>query len=490
MIGTGDHVSIGRLWIGLSLVLLLLALVGRLVFGIDLATDNGFLGENQGMLGGSSLVGIALAGVVPLLLGLATAIVPLQLGAPAIAFPRAAALALWGWLVSAGIFLVSVVLQGGVGGSDTDAARLGNIALGGMAVAICLGSICVATTVMSSRPAGMGLARAPLFAWSMLVASTIWILSLASVVAHVVVGQITQADATGLADNFANGIAWALRGPTVFMLAIPVLGIAAEAATSAAGRGAPRYGILQGLIGAYGVLSFGAWAQAPTSVETALWTVFALAVAVPVLGMLGGIGDLMRRGKVQVGGALVGGLLAVVLLLGAVVCGLLVALDLSGAGELWGLEQAELFAAQAAFVLGAALAGGIAGLIHWNPIVWGGEVRSSAASGSVLLVVLGTAVMGLGLAVEAVVQRDDPASAAAFLGGVGALGALLMLLGVAGTLAGTMTAARDGGAPDEDAGPRGLTLEWAVARPATGGALPEDLPAVTSPYPLLPEETD
>jgi hypothetical protein len=31
----------------------------------------------------------------------------------------------------------------------------------------------------------------------------------------------------------------------------------------------------------------------------------------------------------------------------------------------------------------------------------------------------------------------------------------------------------------------GLTLEWAVEMPAVGGAVPDDLPVVTSPYPLL-----
>lgn len=490
LIGSGDHLSIGRLFIGFSLVLLALALVGRLVLGLDLATDNGILGDNQGMLGTSSLVGLAFVGAIPLLLGLAITVVPLQLGAPSIAFPRAAALSLWGWLISAVIFLTSVVLKGGIGGTDTDAARLGNVSLGGMMVALALASVSVATTVMSSRPEGMGLARVPLFSWSMLVAATVWILTIGSAFAHVLVGQISQADATGLAENFANGLSWLLRAPAVYVLAIPVLGIAADAVCAASGRPLRQYGVLQGLVAAFGILSFGVWAQTGTALNTALWTVFALAIAVPVLGLLGGLGDAMRRGSVTVSPALLAGLLSLVLLLGAVLCGLLVALDLAGSGRLFGLAQGALFAGQALFVVGAAVLGGIAGLLHWAPLIWGGAVHRGTGGLAVVLVLAGSGILGTVGLVESIVTRDDPTAAAALLGAFGALGSLLFLLGVLGALAGSVTSAREASEhPGAEPAGSGLTLEWAFPRPAVGDAVPE-LPAVTSATPLLTEEND
>lgn len=488
MAGTGDHVSIGRIWIGSALVLLALALVGRLVFGIDLATENGFLGDSQGMLGHSSLIAIALIGAIPLLLGLAVAIVPLQIGSPSIAFPRAAALALWGWLVSAIIFMTSVVLKGGVGGTDTEAARLGNVALGGMLVAIALGSVCVATTVMSSRPEGMGLARVPMFTWSMLVAATVWIVTAGAMFAHVIVGQISQADASGLAANFTDGLFWALRGPSIYAVAIPVLGIAADVVITASGRGPVPYGAMQGIIGAFGVLSLGIWAQLPEALNTLLWTLFALGIAAVVLAALGGLADVMRRGPVKVGAALIASLLSLLLLLGAVACGLLIALDLAGSGELWSLDQGLLVVGQASFVLGAAVTGGLAGLFHWTPQLWGGRVAQGSGAGAALLVLAGSGLLGTVGVVQAIVQRNDPTSGAAPLGALVAVGSALFLLGVLGGLVGSLTAARKG-APEEDA-PAGLTLEWAFPRPTTGGAVPEDLPAVTSPYPLRTEETD
>lgn len=488
MAGTGDHVSIGRIWIGSSLVLLALALVGRFVFGIDLATDNGLLGDNQAMLGNSSLMAVALIGVVPLLLGLATAVVPLQIGSPSVAFPRAAALALWGWLVSAIIFMTSVVLRGGVGGTDTEAARLGNVALGGMLVAIALGSVCIATTVMSSRPEGMGLARVPMFAWSMLVAATVWIVTAGAMFAHVVVGQISQADSAGLAENFTEGLLWALRGPSVYALAIPVLGIAADVVITASGRGPVPYGAMQGVVGAYGALSLGIWAQVPEAVDTVLWTLFALGIAAVVLAALGGLADVLRRGPVTAGAPLVASLLALLLLLGAVACGLLIALDRAGSGELWGLDQGLLVVGQASFVLGAAAAGGLAGMFHWTPLVWGGRVQQGLGAAAALMVLVGSGLLGTVAIVQSIVQREDPTSGAAPLGALVAAGSVLFLLGVLSGLAGSLTAARSADSDDDE--PAGQTLEWAFPRPTNGGSVPDDLPAVTSPYPLRTEETD
>jgi heme/copper-type cytochrome/quinol oxidase subunit 1 len=485
LIGSGDHTSIGRLFIGFSLILTLLALVTRAVVGADVATDNGFLGGRTTMLGTSSLVALVLIGVVPALLGLAVSVVPLQVGSPAIAFPRAVALSLWTWLVAAGIFITSVAINGGVLGTDTNAAKLGNVSMGAMMVALGLGSVCVATTVVAHRPFGMGLPRVPFFSWSMLVGAVLWILTLASAFAHVIVGQISQADAGGLATNFTQGIGWLTRGPSIYMIAIPVLGIAADVAATASQRRITQYGIVQGIIGAYAVLSFGAWAQLPRSINTVVWTVFALAIAVPVIGLLGALADVLRRGKVQTSPALVLSLLSVLLLLGSVLAGLLQALDLAGKGTLFGFNAAALGAAQSAFVVSAALGGALAGLFHWSPLVWGGPVRSGAGNATAALVFLGGGLLATGQLVQAVVQLDGKDTAGQLFGGLAALGALLLAVGVLSGFLASLGAARDaadGDGADDDVA--GLTLEWAFPTPAVGGVAP-DLPEVSSPYPLL-----
>ena len=493
LVGTGDHTTIGRLYIGFSLLLLLAGLVGRFISGLDAATDSGILGTTyQLLVDQSSLVALVFLGVVPLLLGLATIIVPLQIGSPTIAFPRAAALAMWSWLVFGAIFITSTALDGGIGGGDLDAATLGNVSLGAMMVALALGSVCVATTVVVHRPAGMGLSRTPLFAWSMLVASVTWILSLGSALAWSIIGHL-EADATGaLFDNFSVGLGWLLRGPAVFMLAIPILGLAGDAVATANGRPLSNYGIFQGLIGAYAVFSFGAWAQNPDSVDTLLWSLWAIAIFVPLLGFLGGLAESMRHGKVRVTAAVVGSLLGLVNLLGAATVGLLMALNTLGEDTLFDFSSVQLAKAQVLFVFTAAIAGALAGIAHWAPQIWGAPASDSTASASIALVDIGGGLMATVLAIEVFVQADGDPTGNAIFGGFEAAGAILALVGIVGALVSYLGAAgdSDGSVEEWDEAPEGMTLEWQSVFPASAGIRTAEVGVIESPYPLHESEED
>ena len=485
LVGTGSYASIGRLYIGFSLVFAVAAGVVRLLVGLDIATDNGFLGSRVPMLNASSLLALILLGAVPFLLGLAISVVPRQVGSPSIAFPRAAALSFWAWLITSGIFITSVAINGGVLGGDRAAARLGNVAIGGVMASLVLGAVLVATTVVVHRPMGMRLANVPLFSWSMLVGSTIWIATFGSVMAHVLLGQVSHLSAEGLVENFGSGIYWLLRGPAIYMVAIPVLGIAGDVLPAMTGRRLKHYGVFQGLIGAFAVLSFGAWAQLPSSVNTVVWAGFALAVALPILGLLGGLAESLRYGKAKINGALVCSLTSLLLLLGGAIGGVLQAFDTLGTGYLFEFGTAALVTGQAYFVVAGALVGGIGGLFYWSTKLWGGPAKEPIASGLGVLVFLGGGLIGTVLIVQAIVQRNQETTANQFFGALSSVGILLVVVGLLGVLAQIAGIARhahdgdDDGADDQvERDPwNGLTLEW--ADPA------DELVTVTSPYPLL-----
>lgn len=490
LIGTGDHASLGRMFISLSLLLLAVSLAMRLIVGIDLATDNGLLGSYLSMVDISSLLSIVFLGALPALVGLAMVIVPLQVGSPSIAFPRAAALSLWAWLVSACIFITSIALDGGVGGGDYDAAALGNISLGVMMASLGLAAICVATTVLTHRPAGMSLARVPLFAWSMLVAGSIWVVTFGAALAHTILGHVATDSAPSLLENYEAGLAWLLRGPAIYMIAIPVLGIAGDAVAHVTGRPLRNYGVFQGFIGAFGVLSFGAWAQGPASINTLVWALWALAVALPVLGLLAGLGEALRHGRPRADGGLVGSLLALLVLLGGILIGAVMALDTAGSGTVFDFEPAVLGRAQSLFVVTAAVIGLVAGTAHWSPQIWGARSNSSTVIGASLLLAAGGVILGLSLAVDVFLVAND-VDASTAIGIMSALGALGMLVGVLGALSASLASSRNayegsGPGPDDESG---LTLEWQVPFPAVGAertvAIPEEF---TSAYPFAPLE--
>ncbi|MCZ7628103.1 MAG: hypothetical protein M5U19_02990 [Microthrixaceae bacterium] len=285
-------------------------------------------------------------------------------------------------------------------------------------------------------------------------------------------------------------MAWVLRGPAVYMLAIPVLGIAGDAVAHVTGRPLRNYGLFQGLIAAFGVLSFGAWAQGPRSINTVLWALWALAVALPVLGLLGGLGESLRHARPRADGGLVASLVALVVLLGGVLVGVVIALDSAGSGTLFDFEPVALSGAQSLFVITAAVIGVVAGSAHWSPQIWGARSKATTVTGASLLLAAGGALVGLVLAVDVFLVAND-VDASTALGVLSAVGALLMCVGVLAALSASMGSARVA-YERGDTGPSeatGLTLEWQVPWPAVGAertiALPEEF---TSPYPFAATE--
>jgi cytochrome c oxidase subunit 1 len=483
LIGSGDHLVVGRLFIGFSLMFLALASLGLVLAGIDGLSADGLLGLPDA-LWSSSLTALVMMGALPLLLGLGIYIVPRQVGSPAIAFPRAAALSLWGWLISAGIFAVGVAMDGGVSGNDLEGSRLSSVALGAMMVAISLGAVCVATTVLSHRPLGMGLSKVPFFAWSMLVAAPVWILTFGSTTAHLFLGRIAQFNAPGLAEQWAVGVAWFLRAPSIYMIAIPALGIAADVVAKNVGRRIQAYGLVQGFIAAYAVLSFGAWTQSPRALQTFVWIGWILLAAVLVVALLGALVDCLRHGKPSPSTALIGSTLAFLLILGGVLAGALQALDTAGRGTLFGFDTMALEQAQGFFLLGAALVGGLAGLSHWSRRIFSAPAPEGQGKGAVTAALLGTGLLATVYLAEGLAGANDQSLDTEVFAGIVGVGALLVLLAAVAGLGMTLSAAKAGAdAPDAD-DDSGLTLEWAPAGAPVAG-VEQELAYVNSPYPLL-----
>ena len=486
VLSTADHVTIGRMFVGFSLGFGVIGLVVSALLNFDTAafdsaTRSGlFSAAAAARLAANEGTGLLLCCALPLLLGLAVLIVPRQIGAPVLSFGRAAALSMWTWLLASIVFLVSVAADGSYGGTNIKLARLGNVAVGTLMVALLIGGVCVAVTVFTQRPAGMGLSDVPFFSFSMVVSVSIWVLSLPAVLAHVVLAHIVQPSAADLAKAFNDGISWYLRQPSIYVAVIPVLGLAADVAATAVGGRHRFRGSLHVAIGAAGALSFGAWVQTPIAQDTAVWVVMCIAFGLPVLIVLGAVADTLRGGDTQLIAPLGFAVSALLLALLGSLVGVLAAIDTAGKDKLMGLGADALNRGLLYLILGAAITGAVGGCFYWARQGFGGSLPDGVGRALVPLSLLAVSLWGLPHLILGVAQAKSPTADASVLAGISGFGALLVGLVVLVTLASGLRVRSEAGRGDAlVADPWGGagTLEWAEAG--------SDPAVVDSPYPLL-----
>ena len=167
LLGSGDHKVIGRLWMSAALVHLVVAGAAAL-WVAALRIDTERLASDAPDFFAQAFTFRSIGGVflflLPFGIGLATLVVPLQVGAPTVAFPRAAAGAAWTYLLGGALVISAYAIDGGPFGTDTDGLRLFIVAFLMVVLALAVAFICLATTVVALRAPGMALTRVPLFA--------------------------------------------------------------------------------------------------------------------------------------------------------------------------------------------------------------------------------------------------------------------------------------------------------------------------------------
>jgi heme/copper-type cytochrome/quinol oxidase subunit 1 len=506
LVGSGDPRSVGKLFVGTALLFLLVSVVAGSLVGfeqVDLAQRSDVVSDDTfAQVFTLHTIGGLLLGLLPLLLGLATAVVPLQVGASTVAFPRASAAAYWTYLVSGGLILAAYAVNGGPFGGDEGGVALFVVALIALLAALCVGTISVVTTVITLRTPGMTLRRTPLFSWSMLVAGAVWLLTL-PVLGGVLLlvyldftyGQLFLDGATGIYDR----IAWLFWQPTVYAFAIPALGIVGDIVPVFAQTRHKRHGAAMVLIGLFGAVSFGAWTQfgVRSGDDSALpapwlhegpWTVVSVVALVALLGLLGLWTATLAAGRPRLASPLLFALAAGALLvlgLGLGIGTMLSGLDLVGTTWMTG----QMYA-----VLTGSLVAALGGLVFWAPKLYGSLLGEAPARLVATLLLLGTAVVAGALAVAGLLDQPDWLSeidvatlddgdTIEVLNLVGAIGGVVVLLGVLlavlVVLAGVM---RRRPSPGDDPW-SGHTLEWATSSPPPVGNF-ATLPEITSEAPV------
>ena len=184
----------------------------------------------------------------PLFVGFANVIMPLQIGAADVAFPRLNMLSYWLYLFGATVATAGFLTPGGAASFGWTAyAPLSNhtyspgigadlwimgLAVGGLGTI--LGGVNFVTTIFTMRAPGMTMFRMPIFTWNVLLTSILVLIAFPPLAAILLGLESDRLFGSHVFDP-ANGGAmlfqhlfWFFGHPEVYILALPFFGIATE----------------------------------------------------------------------------------------------------------------------------------------------------------------------------------------------------------------------------------------------------------------------
>ena len=248
---TTDHKVIGNLYFITSFIWFILAGIMALVIRAELASPGLQVVDtpeqyNQMFTMHGTIMLLLFA--TPLFAGFANALMPLQIGAPDVAFPRLNMFAYWlyvfgGLIAGAGFLTPSGAAAFGWFAyaplsDNTYSPGLGGdlwvfgLALGGFGTI--LGAVNFITTILCMRAPGMTMFRMPIFTWTVLVTSILVLLIFPALAAALFALGADRRFGAHVFDP-ANGgamlwqhIFWFFGHPEVYVIALPFFGIISE----------------------------------------------------------------------------------------------------------------------------------------------------------------------------------------------------------------------------------------------------------------------
>ncbi len=282
-ITTVDHKRIGILYGSTAFILFILGGIEALIMRMQLATPNGQVVDadtfNQLFtMHGTTMIFLV---VMPLSVAFFNYIVPLQIGARDVAFPRLNALSYWvflfgaifinlGWIIGqapdAGWFAYANLTERPYAlGLNTDFWVLGLQILG---VASILGSLNFFVTIVNLRAPGMRFMRMPVFVWMTLVTNVLMLLAFPVITVALTLLLFDRFFFTHFFVPSGGGdpqlwvhLFWIFGHPEVYILILPAMGMVSQILPTFSRK--PLFGhafvVYSGIAIAF--LSFGVWAH-------------------------------------------------------------------------------------------------------------------------------------------------------------------------------------------------------------------------------------
>ncbi len=280
---TVDHKRIGALYLVTGLVFFLVGGLEAFIIRLQLLQPNGTIvsAETYNQLftmHGTTMIFLA---IMPLSAAFFNFLIPLQIGARDVAFPRLNAFSYWIYLLG-GIFVTLPIIFGvGANGGWFGYAPLSTnqyspeinmdiwvIAIQILGLSSLAASVNFITTIINMRAPGMTYMRMPIFTWMSLVAQVLILLAFPALTIALVFLQFDRffgatfyEVAKGADPLLWQHLFWVFGHPEVYIMIMPAFGLASEVLPTFSRK--PLFGypvmVYSGIL--IGFLGFGVWAH-------------------------------------------------------------------------------------------------------------------------------------------------------------------------------------------------------------------------------------
>ncbi len=488
-----DHKDVGRMFIAGALSFLVLGLVQFLLIRLQLVVPENTMIEpvtfNRLLSVMSASVVVLFA--VPLALGLFTYVVPLQVGARQIAFPRLGSLAFWLYAIGGAALYVSFIYTPPEAGFNalpplSDTAFIENngvdvwtTAVGLSALGFTLQAINLIVTVSRLRAPGLAWRRLPPFSvaasicgWVLVVAGPAMLAALTMLEIDRHFDGVFFSAGEGGAPTYYQHLSWIFFTGCYLLMVIPAAGAISEIVPTLSRKPLLSRGAVTTSMTAIAALGLLAWMQNMFTASIPIgWLYGAMAVALALLVPVGVLFvnwlATLAFGAIELRGPMLFALAAIS------------TLAIGLAGELmhavipvnWLLaDTADATAATGYVLVGGSVLGGLAALHYWFPKMTGRTMGEGRARVSVALIVVGVHLTFLPMGLAGIegqpvdVYKYFDTGNLDVLNLLSSIGALVLAAGIAVSLINVLRSMKVG----PRAGPdpwQGDSLEWLATSP-------------------------
>ncbi|MFJ7726944.1 cytochrome aa3 quinol oxidase subunit I [Neobacillus sp. NPDC097160] len=305
---TVDHKRIGIMYLISALLMLFRGGVDAIMMRAQLAVPENKLLDAQHYNEIFTTHGVVMIifMAMPFIMALMNFVVPLQIGARDVAFPRLNALSFWLFFMGAMLFNISFVIGGspdagwtsyfplaGTDFSESVGTNYYMIAIQIAGIGTLMTGINFITTILKMRAPGMKLMKMPMFTWASLVTNAIIVFAFPVLTVLLAMGTMDRLFGThfftttnGGMDMLWANFFWVWGHPEVYILILPAFGIYSEVISTFARRNLYGYKSMVGSMVIISLLSFLVWTHhfftmGQGALTNSIFSITTMAIAVP-----------------------------------------------------------------------------------------------------------------------------------------------------------------------------------------------------------------